>query len=267
MVLATIIGWAYVLAWSVSFYPQVILNYQRKKTTGLSTEYLWYNIIGFSVYGIYNQIIFNAEVAGDHSVQLNDLFFCYHAWLLSAITLAQIPWYGGQPFNLIYPHDYILLLLLLCIAIATILDLAQVIPTLADASQDLSLVMFFGTLKACISVSKYIPQVLLNYNRQSTKGFSIENILLDLTGGALSLVQVFMMCACNQSWSDLTGNPIKVVLGLLSIGFDLLFMVQHYVLYRHDHGESSELEEALDPLDAREMATINETIIDEEETT
>jgi hypothetical protein len=36
---------------------------------------------------------------------------------------------------------------------------------------------------------KYIPQVVLNQRRQSTVGWSIWNVLLDFTGGTLSLVQ------------------------------------------------------------------------------
>jgi hypothetical protein len=38
-----------------------------------------------------------------------------------------------------------------------------------------------------------IPQAYINYQRKSTEGWSIENILLDLTGGVLSLyVPIFI---------------------------------------------------------------------------
>jgi cystinosin len=30
-ILAGITGWIYFFAWSISFYPQIILNYQRKR--------------------------------------------------------------------------------------------------------------------------------------------------------------------------------------------------------------------------------------------
>lgn len=33
------------------------------------------------------------------------------------------------------------------------------------------------------------------------------------------------------------GNPTKFGLGLFSVLFDVLFMVQHYVLYRHRTGD------------------------------
>ena len=47
-------------------------------------------------------------------------------------------------------------------------------------------------IKLICTLTKYIPQVVLNYRRKSTVGWSIENILLDLTGGALSMMQMFI---------------------------------------------------------------------------
>ena len=35
--------------------------------------------------------------------------------------------------------------------------------------------------------AEYIPQALLNYQRQSTEGWSIVNIILDFSGGSLAL--------------------------------------------------------------------------------
>ena len=35
-----------------------------------------------------------------------------------------------------------------------------------------------------------------------------------------------------DDWSSLFGDPTKFGLGLFTIGFDLLFVVQHYILYR-----------------------------------
>ena len=94
-----------------------------------------------------------------------------------------------------------------------------------------SFIDFLGYGKAAISFIKYTPQAYLNYQRQSTVGWSIVNILLDFTGGSLSLAQ-----QCIEAWNRddgavLWGNVPKLLLALESIGFDILFMVQHYVLY------------------------------------
>ncbi len=39
-------------------------------------------------------------------------------------------------------------------------------------------------------VLKYVPQVVLNIRRRSTQGWTIWNVILDLAGGLLSVVQV-----------------------------------------------------------------------------
>jgi cystinosin len=46
--------------------------------------------------------------------------------------------------------------------------------------------LMMGYAKAAITFVKYLPQVYLNWKRQSVDGFSIENVVLDFTGGSLS---------------------------------------------------------------------------------
>eukprot|EP00579_Thalassiosira_antarctica_P025570 CAMPEP_0202023462 /NCGR_PEP_ID=MMETSP0905-20130828/51942_1 /ASSEMBLY_ACC=CAM_ASM_000554 /TAXON_ID=420261 /ORGANISM="Thalassiosira antarctica, Strain CCMP982" /LENGTH=646 /DNA_ID=CAMNT_0048585845 /DNA_START=130 /DNA_END=2067 /DNA_ORIENTATION=- len=49
---------------------------------------------------------------------------------------------------------------------------------------------FLSFVKVGVSIVKYIPQVVLNYQRKSTSGWQIWNILLDFSGGTLSIVQL-----------------------------------------------------------------------------
>ena len=58
---------------------------------------------------------------------------------------------------------------------------------------------------------------------------------MDLTGGILSIAQLLIDSGLQHDWSGVTGNPVKFGLGNVSILFDLLFIVQHYVLY-HNSG-------------------------------
>lgn len=46
-------------------------------------------------------------------------------------------------------------------------------------------------IKLAATLTKLIPQVLLNYRRKSTVGWSIEVRLLDFTGGVFSILQMF----------------------------------------------------------------------------
>ena len=84
---------------------------------------------------------------------------------------------------------------------------------------------------------KYIPQARANYQRKSTVGWSINQILLDVIGGVLSIAQLVIDSSLQSDWSGLTGNPVKLGLGNVSIIFDIVFMVQHYILYKGNEVE------------------------------
>ena len=106
------------------------------------------------------------------------------------------------------------------------------IVAVADHLSTLTLLYFYSYVKLAITIIKYVPQAWMNYKRKSTEGWSIGNILLDMTGGVLSVLQMFLLAANYNDWSSIFGSPTKFGLGFFSILFDLLFMVQHYVLYR-----------------------------------
>lgn len=90
----------------------------------------------------------------------------------------------------------------------------------------------FSYIKLLITIVKYMPQVALNYKRQSTVGWNIGTILLDLAGGILSMLQLVLDSSLQSDWSGITGNPVKLLLGNVTIFFDAIFCIQHYVLYR-----------------------------------
>jgi cystinosin len=101
----------------------------------------------------------------------------------------------------------------------------------ADIIELLDLCYYFSYMKLACSFSKYCPQLYLNYKRKSTVGWSIWNILLDITGGVLSIAQEVLDAHITGHWTGITGNVAKFALGLLTIGFDTAFIIQHYVLY------------------------------------
>lgn len=47
--LASLFGWIYTFAWSLSFYPQPLLNRQRRSTSGTTADFPTLNIIGMFV--------------------------------------------------------------------------------------------------------------------------------------------------------------------------------------------------------------------------
>jgi cystinosin len=97
-----------------------------------------------------------------------------------------------------------------------------------------------------VTLVKYMPQVITNYRNQSTRGWSILQILLDFVGGILSVSQLLIDSYLQGDWSGVTGNPVKLALGNFSMFFDVVFMVQHYCLYRKERKSFGDMED--DPL-------------------
>ena len=48
--LFSLCGWVYFITWSIAFYSQPILNFQRRTAHGLAPDYLLLNIFGFACY-------------------------------------------------------------------------------------------------------------------------------------------------------------------------------------------------------------------------
>ena len=172
-------------------------------------------------------------------MEINDLAFGYHAVLLTVVTIVQCVLYRTQRQRVHPIHAFIVACLWLLTLYTLILCFASSVPLLPHcssptSSQDASftLIDFMGYVKAFISIIKYTPQAYLNYRRQSTVGWSITNILLDFTGGSLSFAQQVVDSINAGSTYPLFGNVPKLLLALESVAFDVLFMVQHYVLYR-----------------------------------
>jgi cystinosin len=113
-------------------------------------------------------------------------------------------------------------------------------------------------VKLFITLIKYMPQVLTNYRNRSTHGWSISQIMLDFVGGILSIAQLGIDSYLQGDWSGVTGNPVKLALGNVSIFFDVIFIVQHFCIYRGKKGKAfADGEE--DPLleDSRREAIID----------
>lgn len=96
----------------------------------------------------------------------------------------------------------------------------------------LDVVVYLSYVKLVITLIKYTPQAYMNYKRKATTGWSIHNILLDFTGGVLSIAQMFLLSYNYDDWVSIFGNLTKFGLGVFSISFDCLFLVQHYILYK-----------------------------------
>ncbi|OQS05739.1 Lysosomal Cystine Transporter (LCT) Family [Thraustotheca clavata] len=240
--ISSIIGWIYFACWSISFWPQIFLNWRLKNVEGLSLDFIVYNIVGFSCYTVYNSAFYWSSSVQDeykakhdgspNSVQVNDVFFGIHAVVVTLLTLYQTTIYPRGEGKVSMVCKGLLALALTIIILFMIIHLAS--PSSSFFTK-LNWLYLLSYVKLGISLVKYVPQVYLNYKRKSTIGWTIYNVLLDFSGGLLSVVQLLMDGASAHDWSSVTGNPVKFALGFASMFFDVIFMTQHYILYRNSN--------------------------------
>ncbi|KAE8350212.1 PQ loop repeat-domain-containing protein [Aspergillus coremiiformis] len=248
--LSRLLGWIYTFCWSASFYPQPISNYQRRSTIGLAIDFPTINALGYVCYTgytaafLYSPVIHRQYAARhpgseDSTVRFNDFIFAVHAVILSTLTYTQFwPMIWGfkvsrfqrvsKPVAGLFWGSIVAVAILILIVLGQSPDGGYEPSTWAW----IDVVYGLSYVKLLVTITKYVPQAWVNYKRKSTQGWHIGQILLDLAGGILSLLQLFIDSSFQDDWSGITGNPVKLLLSNISILFDALFMVQHYILYR-----------------------------------
>ncbi|XP_015370546.1 PREDICTED: cystinosin homolog isoform X3 [Diuraphis noxia] len=231
--ISVVVGWVYFVAWSISFYPQMYENWKRKSVVGLNFDFIALNLVGFILYSMFNVGLWIPEIEEEYSarnprglnpVQLNDIFFSIHAVFATLITVAQCYFYEKGEQQVSRTAKSIMSFYGLLIAILLVLVYLQKIVWL-------DFLYYCSYIKLSITLIKYIPQAVMNYKRKSTIGWSIGNIFLDFTGGLLSILQMIINAYNYNDWASVFGDPTKFGLGLLSVIFDILFFLQHYVFY------------------------------------
>ncbi|XP_060797624.1 cystinosin isoform X2 [Neoarius graeffei] len=201
-IIIKIIGWIYFLAWSISFYPQAYENWKRKSVVGLSFDFLTLNLTGFIAYGVFNIGLFwipyikeeflKTYPNGVNPVDSSDVFFSLHAVVLTLVYICQCTMYerGGQKVSKVA---------IFFLVVAWTFAFVTLFVAVAQKISWLTYLYYFSYIKLGITLIKYVPQAWMNYRRQSTEGWSIGNVLLDLTGGTFSVLQMFLQSYNNSS--------------------------------------------------------------------
>ncbi|KAI1337485.1 cystinosin [Xylariaceae sp. FL0016] len=248
--LSLLFGWVYTICWSLSFYPQLFMNYGNKSTAGTTVDFPFVNILGFIAYLVYTSAMSFSPVIREQyalrhnghtpTVATNDVAFAAHAVLLTTILNTQyfVPslWgfdrttAGTKPSRLMKGVFAGCILAVAIIIFVVVSRSPDANPATAWAWLDV--VYIISYVKVVVTLVKYAPQLFVNWRNRSTKGWSISQILLDFSGGVLSLAQLGIDSYLQHDWSGVTGNPVKFALGNVSMLYDIGFMVQHFVLYR-----------------------------------
>ncbi|CAI7656469.1 unnamed protein product [Penicillium discolor] len=256
--ISQILGWAYFILWSLSFYPQVLYNHRRRSTDGFSIDFSLLNVLGLSAYTVSNACflfspVVRAQYAQRHpqspepTVQWNDFVYALHGalicyWIYSQFLCARF-WNFDSKMQ--QPSILALVVFWGCLGVV---PLAILCVLLSTSWEWIDVVYVVGMIKVFLTAIKYTPQAVMNYRRQSTVGFSIVAILLDLSGAILSLMQLVLDSSMQGDWSGAVGNIAKLLLGNITVLFDLIFIFQHFVLYRERFTESKPGVSERDPL-------------------
>ncbi|KAF2000223.1 hypothetical protein P154DRAFT_522706 [Amniculicola lignicola CBS 123094] len=258
--ISRVLGWLYFLSWSASFYPQPISNYQRKSTLGLAIDFPTLNVLGFCAYTvstaaflysptIREQYAYRHPRSPETTTRFNDFLFAAHGAVLCVIIYSQFfPRIWGFKVGSRQRASRPVLGLFWGCVLVIVVTIGLVRVKGRDGGYGaggwawIDVVYVLGYVKLTTVVAKYIPQAWLNYNRKSTSGWSIFPVLFDFAGGILSLAQLIIDSSLQSDWSGLTGNPIKLGLGNVTLIFDIIFITQHYVLYTHPAKDAEEEE-------------------------
>jgi cystinosin len=216
----------------------------------MSHDYQLYNLIGFFCYSVFNcAFFFNKSIQEEYQkannghsnqVQVNDVFFALHALLLTVVIVAQIFLYDRDTkgsagritmFASVLTGGTFGLIVLYAILILAGIQSGELFTWL-------NWLYTLSYVKLGVTLIKYIPQVYLNWLRGTTDGFNMHNVLLDFTGGSLSVAQLLLDSGITSDWTAVTGDLAKFMLGFVSVVFDIVFMLQHYCCF---HARNREL--------------------------
>lgn len=246
--LSEVLGWIYFLAWSASFYGQVIENYRRHKVTGLNFDYIVYNLVGFSGYTTYTIWGYIDTELGTGKITLQDIFFAAHGLLLTIVQLSQIVYYYDKTDKNQKVHNFTITILCTMIWGALLLLFIERVlgyynPHITPSSKYVfNSLVYLGWCKVIITLIKYMPQAYSNYKRKSTIGWNIHNMLLDFTGGLFSFLQSFIDTFRDPEYklreeTSKALNTAKYALSFITMFFDIIFITQHYILYRNSNSD------------------------------
>ncbi|CAD8106812.1 unnamed protein product [Paramecium sonneborni] len=247
-IISNIIGWAYIFCWSFSFYGQLYENFKVKHVQGIAFEFLGLNLSGYLFLSAYTSAgYFKGGENGwpfSGNITLQDLIFAFHSVGITIITIIQIAYYYKKGDNPGVSLWCIILLIFLWSQTIIYIILTWIFGwQVIFQNEKLNVLYWMGYEKLFVTLIKNVPQVYLNYQRKSTEGWSILNILLAFIGGILSFLQMLIDQLNGKSANLVEMNIVKFILSCIVLVFDLIFIFQHYVIYNPKRNKSKTIQD------------------------
>ncbi|KAL1464436.1 hypothetical protein WDU94_004085 [Cyamophila willieti] len=216
-VASNIIGWIYFVGWGLSAHCQVYVNWKRKSVIGLNFDYLGLNMIGHSLYGVYNTLLYFSHPVQEeyfrrhpfsaNPIQINDVVFSAHNSLVTLYTVYQCFIYERGRQQLSLGAIFVYTVYGVWIFQSGLLAVLHRVEWLDFINQ-------CALVKLTITLIKYVPQAYMNYKRKSTTGWSIGNVLLDFIGGFFSFLQMLILAYNFDDWHSFITDTTKLGLAV-----------------------------------------------------
>lgn len=250
-----VLGLIYVWAWSVSMYPPIITNWKQRSSTAVSKDFALLNTTGYFylLISLTLQLYLwlpAPELSGKDGgqpvdtrpkVTQFDFWYCLHGFVMNIVLVSQVI-YGKKLWKFKadnhqlrmrpYYHKFWIISLVV-FAMLTVRFGYQTFSQGWDNQRTLSYCNSLFILKISMSLIKNIPQAFHNYERKSLKGFAIQSVMLDITGGVASLLQLASQISNDQGLNarTLAANFGKIGLALVTLVFDFIYVSQ-WLIYR-----------------------------------
>lgn len=246
-VCSAFLGWVYLFCWSFCNLPQFLLIQKRRSVAGFSITFQVLNMIGFLWYFIY--MLYGYIYQSNHpnvtkSIVWQDFAWCGATLIVVYGIAIQCVVYRHTITEKIHPFYQISIISIFAITFYNLLLVfLGLLPIFSTGSSPngsadaYSFMHFLGYVKSYISFIKYTPQIFLNCKNQSTTGFSILQIILDVTGAVTSFGQSLLNAYINPhsdgtpDFDTVIGNIPKLLLSLESVFFCTILLIQHYWIY------------------------------------
>ncbi|CEP61108.1 cystinosin-like protein ERS1 LALA0_S02e06898g [Lachancea lanzarotensis] len=249
MELERLLGYGYLIPWSVSVYPPVYNNWRRNSAAAMSLDFVMLNIVGyfFLLISLSLQLFKwqNESGVADEpprpKVTSFDFWYCLHGFVLNLVVLSQVAmgtwlWKFKQTgSNRMKPIYAKVLTSFITVGVLSTLQLIWQQSQYGWRNSDtLAFCNKLYTLKISMSILKYIPQIRHNFERKSMKGFPIQSVGCDIVGSICSLSQLALQIQRDEAVLTLGvagANFGRIGIALVTLLFNFIYISQ-WLVYR-----------------------------------
>ncbi|SCV04060.1 LAME_0H15434g1_1 [Lachancea meyersii CBS 8951] len=244
-----LLGYGYVIPWSISAYPPIYNNWRRNSAAATSLDFVMLNIVGYFylLTSLWLQLYkwqIESKAVGElprPKVTSFDFWYCLHGFAMNLVVLSQILmgitlWKFNQTGSTRMKPIYAKILTT-SVAVCLLSAIQLLWQQTQHGWQNLDTLAFCNKLyllKISMSVLKYVPQIRHNFERKSMKGFPIQSVGCDVLGSVCSLCQLVIQIQRDEPVLTLEvvgANFGRVGIALVTLLFNLIYISQ-WLVYR-----------------------------------